>query len=361
MSIGGYFDLTEQDIDSWKTSLRMDTLHKPNHLIFSTGSNSLIFLLSKLSTRNKSKIVYLPNFYCETVIKNLIDFGFIPISYEVDNNFNPINIEDLNLINSLAFVLVDYFGICDYKNNTFLPILRSLGLNIILDEAGKADILSLDKYEPEIYGVFNSLRKFTKCLDGSEIYCREEILVDNNFNQSNIRIEISDRITLHKNRSKNYEDDNLFRKLDQHEFYKTKNLNFQSVSDLSYWIYLNTDFKQIVNRRFLNFNIMKNLFFESGLIDKKIVLPEIQLCNGAAPLYFPIFALDDVTKLRKFLYSNGVVAPKHWPRISGIENVGWVRTSIFNNFLSLPIDQRLGPYDLNKIVNLIASFFSNNL
>lgn len=88
-------------------------------------------------------------------------------------------------------------------------------------------------------------------------------------------------------------------------------------------------------------------------------LPEIQLLPYAdgpeeAPLYLPVLLPEeDRDPLKKYLEDEGVYARVTWP-----ERIG-TPTGIRTRELSLPVDQRYEPKDMDEIVRLIQSYFHN--
>jgi hypothetical protein len=359
MNVGGYFELTNDELTVWE-NYRFQN-NNESKLLLATGSNALHLLLKTLANKNPNKIVFLPDYYCENVVQNLINLGYEPKSYEIDENFNPANIDNVRLINVLAVVVVDYFGISGDKNDSFSKELNSKGISIILDLATVAQTLENRIFAPEIYGAFNSLRKFTNCLDGSEIYCRDVLdwaLINKSFS---VEREIPIRIDLHNERKSGLINQNTLKLLDKLESKKSSNLDLLKVSDFSNWVYRKTNFESIAEIRRYNFNFMHSLLCDVGLLGYEIRCPEFKLADVIFPMFFPIRLANDVIQLRKYLNSQEIYAPIHWPALHNINLVGWKRGSTIKNMISLPIDQRIDTEQIEKIVESLIKFLRNRI
>jgi hypothetical protein len=267
----------------------------------------------------------------------------------------------VKLINVLAVVVVDYFGISGDKNNSFLKELDSKDVNIILDLATVAQTLENRIFAPEIYGAFNSLRKFTNCLDGSEIYCRDGIDWASINKKFSVEEEIPIRIDLHNERKLGLINQNTLKLLDKLESNKSSNLGLLKVSDFSNWVYRKTNFESIAENRRFNFNFMHSLLSDVGLLGYKIRCPEFKLSDVNFPMFFPIKLAHDVINLRKYLNSQEIYAPIHWPALYNINSVGWKRGSTIKNMISLPIDQRINTEQIEKIVESLIKFLRNRV
>lgn len=357
MNIGGYFELTNDDLSAWRESRFKDNCD--SNFLLATGSNALQFLLKSLANESPNRIVFLPDYYCEQVIKNLMDLGYEPKSYEIDINLNPTNVDDLNFNNVLAVVVVDYFGISGDKNDSFLKKLNFKDINIILDLATTAQTLKNRIFAPEIYGAFNSLRKFTNCFDGSEIYCKNELDWASINKSFSVREEIPIRVELHNQRKADLINKNTFKLLDELENNKSSNLDLLKASEFSNWIYQKTDFNFIAETRRINFNLIYSLLSDFGLLGYEVKCPEFKIASVISPMFFPIRLENDITHLKKYFNFQEIYAPIHWPVLHNLNSVGWRRNTMIKNMISLPIDQRINDEQIEKIVKSLFEFVRN--
>lgn len=78
--------------------------------------------------------------------------------------------------------------------------------------------------------------------------------------------------------------------------------------------------------------------------------------KAAAPLYFPVYAKER-DGLQQFLRERDIYAPVLWP--IGEENNDWLKEGesyIFSHMLALPIDQRYGEAQMNRIADALAQY-----
>ncbi len=76
--------------------------------------------------------------------------------------------------------------------------------------------------------------------------------------------------------------------------------------------------------------------------------------RDVVPLYFPILLKIQRSLLQSFLASHGVYAPIIWPKSILITQEG--DDSFYNQLLCIPIDQRYGEKDMNRILSLFEAF-----
>jgi len=74
-------------------------------------------------------------------------------------------------------------------------------------------------------------------------------------------------------------------------------------------------------------------------------------------LYFPVL-VDDRAAFQKYLVSNAIYAPVVWPKddnqpmqCEGAENA-------YQHLLCVPIDQRYDADDMNRIIEVINSYYT---
>lgn len=102
------------------------------------------------------------------------------------------------------------------------------------------------------------------------------------------------------------------------------------------------DYKCVARQRFENYNILRKY------------LGGRQLNNGEVPMLFP-FESEQGQELRKKLIANKVFVAKYWPNVDEWAGENALETWMANNILPLPIDQRYGEGDMERITQVINS------
>ena len=77
-----------------------------------------------------------------------------------------------------------------------------------------------------------------------------------------------------------------------------------------------------------------------------------QLNYGEVPMIFP-FGSEQGQELRKKLIENKVFVAKYWPNVDEWAGESALETWMANHILPLPIDQRYGNEDMERILNII--------
>ena len=100
------------------------------------------------------------------------------------------------------------------------------------------------------------------------------------------------------------------------------------------------DYWKVAQRRLDNYNYLRKY------------LGGRQLCYGEVPMVFP-YASELGQELRKKLIANKVFVAKYWPNVDEWAGEDALETWMANHILPLPIDQRYGEEDMERIVKLI--------
>lgn len=77
-----------------------------------------------------------------------------------------------------------------------------------------------------------------------------------------------------------------------------------------------------------------------------------QLNFGEVPMVFPLES-EQGQELRKMLIAKKVFVAKYWPNVDEWAGEGALETWMANHILPLPIDQRYGKDDMERILNII--------
>lgn len=100
------------------------------------------------------------------------------------------------------------------------------------------------------------------------------------------------------------------------------------------------------------------LALEDGLRARSSVRPLFgNLPDGAVPLAFPLLVAEGRRDaLRRFLASQRIYCPVHWP-LPALGNAE-ADVALSRQILSLPLDQRYGVTDMQSVIGCINEFFS---
>jgi len=314
-AIGGYFELELP---------RGEEYHK-NAIRLNTGRNAFEYLLRA----KRYQKVYFPFYTCDVMLEPIkklnIDYSF----YSIDKDFRPVFNYDV-IEQNAVFVYTNYFGLCD----KIVKEVSKKCKNLIVDN-------SQAFYSKPQSGVdtFYSPRKFFGVPDGAYFY--SDTLIDDSF-----ETDISYQRFEH-----------LLGRIDKNaeEFYLAfknndvalSNQPIKLMSKLTQKLLSGIDYQNIAEIRRENFD-----FLNSQLkVHNQLIL---NLDNSAIPMVYP-FMVSNGEQLKKILIQNRVFVATYWPNIKDWVSDDSVEMNLFQNLITIPIDQRYCINDLKEIVHLINS------
>ncbi|GAX62971.1 ATP-utilizing enzymes of ATP-grasp superfamily [Candidatus Scalindua japonica] len=276
----------------------------------------------------KPKRIYLPYYICDSVISHIqrenVSIGF----YHINNYFEPL-ID--GVISSNNFMLyVNYFGI----NEKNIHKLAANHKYLIIDNSQ-----AFFSKPIENLCTFYSPRKFFGVPDGGYLYI-DEIL------EESLENDISYNKCEH-----------LLKRLDvgastSYEIYKNneellEDAPIKRMSKLTQSLLASIDYAQAKSARERNFLSFHKVF--SSLNELEL---SVENLNG--PMVYPLLISKD--GLKEYLIKNGIYVATYWKEV--LERVK--KSSLeykFTEFLiPLPIDQRYGSSDVNKIIDMVINF-----
>ena len=123
---------------------------------------------------------------------------------------------------------------------------------------------------------------------------------------------------------------------------------YYSIGELSARIQAELDVEELKQKRRENYNVLlKGLQNVAGLS----ILFQV-LRDEVTPLYFPIL-VDDRTQWQDLLSNNDIYAPVVWPKADHCPEIDVHSQRVYDKILCIPIDQRYGTDDMERIVNVI--------
>lgn len=311
-SIGGYFEL----------ELPQGSEYHSAAIALNTGRNCLEYILRARGYRR----IYLPYYSCEVLLEPFNKLGVEYTFYHINERLELD--EEIQLQNGDALLYINYFGL---KQEHVERLAAKYGHRLIVDNTQAF-------FAQPIEGIdtFYSCRKFYGVADGAYLYCDkpldQELEQDQSWDWMGYLLKRIDVST-----------ESAYQDFCGHEE-QLKGNPIKAMSALTRRIMASIDYQQVAQRRRDNYRML-----DEALKDKnQISLP---LTDTAVPMVYP-FCTDDVT-LRSKLISNKVYVAQYWPNV-----LDWCEADSTDNLLTqhllpLPIDQRYGTEEMQRIIELI--------
>lgn len=317
-AIGGYFEL---ELPRHKHFIHDDGV------LLNSGRCALEFVLRSLGIVSR---LWIPFFTCEVVLEPILKLG-IPYSfYHINGN---LEIKDnLSLEDNDYLLYTNYFGLKDsYVNN----LANKYGKHLIIDNSqswfSKPIVGSNTIYSP---------RKFVGVPDGGVAYFSSS--VDVPISEQDYSCEKCSHllIRIDKGPTEGYAD---FRINSE----KIKGQNINLMSKLTIRVLSSIDFNIIKKKRWNNFEYLHGMLKASNQINT--------LCEKAwsCPMVYP-YKTDDLT-LRGKLIANKVYVATYWPNVIDWVGKDEIEYDLATTIIPLPIDQRYGIREMDRIVKIIKS------
>lgn len=327
-----------------------------NCFFLKSGRNAIKALANMIKT-NCSKIL-LPIYTCETVITPFLDEGWEIDYYKLNTDLS-INIDYLfeivNAVRPTAILFHSYFGFNTYQHN--IDVIEQLHeQGIIIVEDITQSLFSNHYIKCADYFV-SSLRKFIATPDGGVLFSRNKFNLTN-IEDANLNLAETAKIAfkLKKEYMENFQSAELkseFRdKYSELNKMISDNKKIQNISRDSKSIFLSCDINRIKKCRAANFKrlveVVKKLDNLQLVIEKYI--------GDETPLYLPIYVENNRKQLQDYLASNNVYCPVIWPQPKEINNLDEVTDYMYKHMLCIPIDQRYGSEEMDKISTLLMNY-----
>lgn len=314
-SIGGYFSLELPQREEYhKDALRLNT-----------GRNCLEYILR---TRGYKK-VYVPYYTCEAVMEPFHKLGIPYEYYHIDIHFE---IRDrFTLKEGEALLYTNYYGL---KQRYVEQLAERIGSRLIVDNSQAfyaKPILYID--------TFYTCRKFFGVPDGAYLYCDKELDEEIEQDYSYDRVaHLVKRIDL--SAEDGFKD---FRRVDD----GLDNQPIRKMSKLTQRMMQGVDYEAAAQRRRANFQMLHEALGKENNL-------ELHLEDDAVPMVYPY--LVPVEGLREKLIENKIFVARYWPNV-----LDWTTKDDIDYLLAfqmqpLPIDQRYGKDDVNRIIKIIKNY-----
>ena len=313
-AIGGYFSLELPQREEY---------HK-NAIRLNTGRNCLEYILR---VRGYKK-VHVPFYTCEAVMEPINKLGIPYEFYHIDIHFE---IKDrFALKEGEALLYTNYFGL---KQRYVEHLAEKVGSRLIVDNTQAF-------YAKPVAGIdtFYTCRKFFGVPDGAYLYCDKELDEEIEQDYSYDRVaHLVKRIDL--SAEEGFKD---FRRVDD----GLDNQPIRKMSKLTQRMMQGIDYEAAAKCRRANFQLLHNAF-------GKVNNLELRLEDDAVPMVYPY--LVPVEGLREKLIENKIFVARYWPNVLEWTKPDDIDYQLAYQMQPLPIDQRNGIEQMERIFKLIAN------
>lgn len=347
MELGSNFEL-----DITQLSYKQDNIFsylKDYHAVYTDSGRSALKILDKTL---KKGIVLLPAYICESVIDvykkdNQIRF------YKINPDMT-IDIDDLkSKMDSQVTViyLMHYFG--SIQNDEVLEYLHEAKENYrcCIVEDTTHSIFTREKTIGD-YCVC-SLRKWFPITDGGVLYTQKDISDQCNMTlyQKNLFYDSLEAMILKKYYIQYGVDCNsiyreIFAKSEQRLDMQTE---IYQMSDISMNILECISITQLQAKRKKNYDQLKGKL-------KNVPVKDVLSTDNFVPLVYPVY-VENRNQFRQYLMENKIYCAVHWPLAgTGLETDSDA-VKIYENIISLPIDQRYESMHMEYLAQVIEAYF----
>lgn len=313
------------------------------------------------------KKCFMPVYMCDTVFIPFVQRGWELIFYHIGKDMKA----DVTEIEALlqredagVFFLHPYYGVDTWKElRPLLSQYQKEGL-ILMEDVTQSYYLDIDTQADYIVG---SLRKWYAIPDGGFIasdheFYTEIVESDETFSKERLGMQIKkwnylkaiDEPIVDKKRKQVLQ-------ADKQEYLASNRMledrldrftKITDISEVSNGLLKNINEEEYKCRRNENCRIL----FE-GLKNRKTVFTVLgENIENASPLYFPVYMLQRGA-LQQYLRERDIYVPVLWP--VGKENEDFLNEGeqyIYTHIAAIPMDQRYGKENMERIVSVINEF-----
>ncbi|RTR36366.1 hypothetical protein EKG37_02070 [Robertmurraya yapensis] len=311
--IGGFFEL----------ELLNGQEYHSNAIKLNKARSALYYFIKA----NKVSKIYLPYYMCECILEPILSLGIEYEMYRIDREMQPIFNGELYSDHYLLYI--NYFGL--NTNNVYKLVTKYK--NIIIDNTQAFFDFPI-KDIPTIY----SPRKFFGVPDGAYLYHSNQL-------EENINTSVSfDKVNFLTKRidvsaEKSYE---LFQ---ENERILTSE-GLSEMSRLTKRLLSSIDYDRAREARNINF-----LYLHKKIGKYNQLKIDTSALNG--PMVYPFLFPGE--NIKEVLIKNKIYIPTYWKEILQVTDENWYENYLSRKLVSIPIDQRYGIQDMNRILNVLNS------
>lgn len=317
-AIGGYFELADREAEG---NYPVDGVR------LNTSRNALEYIIRCLPD---CKHVYLPFYTCEAVVepfKRLPDVGFS--FYHINNKFEIA--EEKTLQDGEYLIANNYFGL---KDAYIAQLAKKYGDRLIVDNAQAL-------FSPVLLGIkaAYSARKYVGVADGGFA------VGVNGLDALNYDLDDASEHDSHLLIRKEQGAEAGFKDYQQNEG-KLDNQRIRRMAYQTQDILLHINYQNVIAKRRANFEYLHRALGSHN----QLVLPELD--TFACPMVYPFIGRIDVD-LRGKLITNKIFVARYWPNVLDWAKPGDLEYTLTTHLIPLPIDQRYGKEDMDRIIEII--------
>lgn len=304
---------------------------------YSSGRAALYCILRNIQKIFGGGTILIPDYLCDSITNTIVDAGWNYDFYHINERLTVAGIEELELSEYKAILLINYFGLFDLKDT--ISKIKELNNSLVVIED---DVQAFYSYKESAADYsFTSLRKWFSCSEGAFIKTSND--VEPVISDRSIFGQYKIAGNLLKSYSDIIDDSICLELLNKGE----ELLDYEYLTGCSHAsqvIFSNIDLKEVEEIRKNNAKILHEGLEKMGVrhLYKK----------DATLLFIPIF-VDDRRSLRSLFFQNNIFTPIHWPHISEELNGN---NRIYDRELSLICDQRYDENDMNRQLEIISQF-----
>lgn len=327
-----------------------------DYVWMSTGRSATKLVLQTIEGRDPQchKVALLPPFTCHTVYEPFMDFG-----YEIHTL--PMNL-DLSIDATDLACCIEEYGASVVLVHRYFGFDTMPGFDYVVESWQRKGVVFIEDCTQCLYSGFPisnvdyvvaSIRKWCSAPDGGFAICKH--------GRFSFKPRVSDeRMVESKRIASEMKYLYLFEGKGDKPTYKAKyreaesildnQESFYAIGNLSAAIQAELDVESLKKKRRENFLVLlEGLRNTAGI---KVVFDELP--KGVTPLYCPILA-DNRSQLQDRLANNDIYAPVVWPKADNCPIVGDNAETVYEKILCIPIDQRYGIEDMQRIVKVMHS------
>jgi len=314
--IGGYFE--------WEFPANKGTLPHLDGVLLNSGRHSLEYILKSLGEISR---LWIPYYTCDVVLQPIERVG-VPYSfYHINKDFTLT--KEIVLAEGEYLIYTNYFGVMDEYCK---EMANCYGNRLILDFAQAF-------FAPKIEGVntFYSPRKFVGIPDGGIAYVN---------NPLSLKLPTAHSYDKCAQLLKRYD----LTPMDGYNDFKETSHKIaisplSLMSTLTRGMLSSLDYEFIKERRFSNFALLHEHLAPSN----ELQIPSLD--SFVCPMVYP-YCTNNVS-LKQHLISNKVFVATYWPNVLDWCTEDMTEYQMAGNVIALPIDQRYGIEDMERIIELI--------
>ena len=348
MELGSNFEIDFTNLKYTEDNI-FRYLENYHSIYMDSGRSASTILNSMLNLENG--VILIPSYICGSVIEGYKEFSIV--FYKINRDFS-IDIQDLERkINSEVKViyLMHYFGkLQDRECIEFLERKKREYHFIIIEDTTHSFFsraCTVGDY------CICSLRKWLPIPDGGVLYSKNELdnEILNNIKKKEPSIVLEAMVLKKWYLNGQIESNNIYREIftkAEEELDNQKEV--LQISDVSRSLLECISVSEVIEKRRKNYIELNRYICKSGI-------ESVFSTTDFVPLVYPIY-VNNRDRFRSYLMENQIYCAVHWPlKETKLEN-NEDANKIFQNIISLPIDQRYNSIHIRYLIKTIQNYLA---